>query len=146
MHSVTTSPTLLHLAQVLRWLKAESDEFGTGFYCNRDVIAECFRDGRACCLLEGTAVVAFGVYRVIKDESDILIFEVHPQHRGLGYGVALAKAMFSVISSHGARTVSVECIPPTSERFWRARGFADYVDALEHRGPNAGVRLRKVLT
>ena len=145
MHTVTTHPTTRHLEQTLRWLKAEEDDFGTGFYCNRDVIAECFEDGRACCVLAGESVVAFGVYRVFNDESEILIVEVRPEHRGLGYGLALAEKLFAVLASQGAKTVDVECIPATSERFWRARGFADYVDETQRRGPNAGVRLRKVL-
>jgi ribosomal protein S18 acetylase RimI-like enzyme len=123
---VLTTPTDEHLQETLRWLKEEEKTTGGGFYCNRRVISNAFKDSLLHCLLESKLVLAFIVLGIHGAESEISIIEVHPEHRGRGFGTLLVKHSVSYLKARGASTVDVECAPPESELFWRGRGFADH--------------------
>ena len=145
MSPVIIEPTEEHLVEVLGWLKVEEDTTGNGFYCNLSVISKCFSDGRARCLVEHGKVIAFGLYRLECDYSEIVIMEVHPKHRSRGLGVHLSKHLLALLQSLGAKSVHVQCSPVTSEPFWRKQGFIESITEQEGRSPYAPPELQRSL-
>jgi len=123
---VLAAPTKEHLQEILKWLKEEKQSTGEGFYCNRRVISKAFHEGRFHCLFGSELAVAFIVLDIYGNESEISILEVHPAHRGCGFGTLLVKHSISYLKERGVNIVDVECTPPQSESFWRGRGFTDY--------------------
>ena len=145
MNDAIIEPTLEHLEEVLRWLKEEEDATGSGFYCNRKVIARCFTEGRVRCILQDEKVIAFALHGVYGEESEIPIMEVHPKHRRSGHGRVLAEHTFRLLKALGANSVNVQCVPAASELFWRAQGFVEYIDEKNYQDPNDPTELQKSL-
>jgi GNAT superfamily N-acetyltransferase len=122
-----------HLQEVLVWLKAEREETGDGFYCNRNVIAQSFAVGEGLCAFAEEGIVGFAVFQMFTDGGDVQIVEVKPSARRRGLGSALLLAAVDVLCRQGAKYVDVECTSPEGEALCRRHGFGDYVDPRNHR-------------
>lgn len=88
-----------------------------GFRCNWDSAAKGWREGRSKihCLVVDGRVVGF------LDGTDII--EIHPEHRGRGYGRILADFMLASAWEEGRSVVEIEIAPSSAEPFWKRMGF-----------------------
>ncbi|WP_315923219.1 GNAT family N-acetyltransferase [Mesorhizobium sp. SP-1A] len=112
------------------WLKAERDETGEGFYCNRSVIKDAHDDGEMVALIENDVPVAFIAYGLTRNG----ILEVRPDRRGLGYGKALAQAALQREIDDDRRCIlDIECAPETSIPFWEKFGFRIYAERYAYK-------------
>lgn len=128
MIEIITQPTRSHRDQVLSWLRENRDE-GSHFYCNKEMIEQGFDEGFVHCVIDRDSAVAFVLFSLwrLSKASEIEIMEVHPAHRGRGYGTLLTKHIVNHLRSTGAKAAYLECSLSESESFWRAQGFITYV-------------------
>lgn len=117
-----------HFAEVLGWLKAEKEQGGPGFYCNRNVVEKSFASGDGLCAIAGGKIVGFAVFQMFTDGGDVHIIEVEPSARGKGVGSQLLLAMVEMLRGLGAKYVHVECTSAEGEALCRHHGFEVYVD------------------
>lgn len=122
-----------HYAEVLAWLKAEEEQGGTGFYCNRNVIEKSFASGEGLCAIADGKVIGFAVFQMYTDGGDIHIIEVEPLARGQGLGSQLLLAAIEALRGLGAKYVHVECTSAEGEALCRRYGFEDYIDPRNYR-------------
>jgi|ERR1039457_4943143 GNAT superfamily N-acetyltransferase len=75
------------LAAVEKWLRAEHEQTGEGFFCNWSVVAAAFKRKDVFVLAADDDIVGF----VVDAPSGPDIVEVRPDKRGMGYGRRLAE-------------------------------------------------------
>jgi len=122
-----------HFGEVLEWLKAEQEQGGTGFYCNRNVIEKSFASGAGLCAIAEGRIVGFAVFQMFADGGDVHIIEVEPSARGQGLGSRLLLAAVDALRRLGAKYVDVECTSADGEAICRCHGFEDYIDPRNYR-------------
>jgi hypothetical protein len=123
-----TDPTKAQLETVIRWLKKEHLEElhgESGFYCNRSMIRESFRDSEIKCIVKARSVIGFSTFRLGGNYSAIDILEIRSAHRRNGHGRLLATHMIQMLFQAGAPYIAIQCSPSSSEPFWRSLGFID---------------------
>jgi GNAT superfamily N-acetyltransferase len=118
------------LAAIDEWLRKERDETGDGFYCNWGIIVSSFEERELYVLRTDGYPVAF-----LSDQGATHnIAEVHPEHRGKGYGKRLATHMIALSREHGLSVIEIDCAPSTSVPFWRRMGFTPHLSRLGYGG------------
>lgn len=120
--------TRAQLETVVRWLKKEHlEELNgmSGFYCNRSIIRNSFRENRMKCLTIDRVLAGFATFHFSTSYSAIDIFEIRPGYRRNGYGKKFAGHLINMLLAQGAPYIAIECSPASSERFWRGLGFRD---------------------
>ena len=118
------------LAAIDEWLRKERDETGDGFYCNWGIIVSSFEERELYVLRTDGYPVAF-----LSDQGTTHnIAEVHPEHRGKGYGKRLATHMIALSREHGLSVIEIDCAPSTSVPFWRRMGFTPHLSRLGYGG------------
>lgn len=141
------------LAEVEVWLEAEEAEYQTanqawedggwegnqprrGFRCNWDTVKKGWREYDEkvdVLILDGSAIGFLA-------GTDIL--EIHPAHRGRGYGVLLADFMIKRAFDEGYSVVEIEIAPRAAEAFWVRQGFIpDHRDVRHRNGLYAHLEL-----
>jgi len=83
------------------------------------------------------AVTGFAVCRLVLEEAELLSIGILPERRGLGWGRALLRAVFSEARANGANTIVLEVAEGNvaAQSLYRALGFtsvgkrARYYDA-----------------
>lgn len=132
--------------EILEWLKAERDQGGAGFYCNRHIIEKSFASGEGLCAFVGGRIVGFAVFQMYADGGDVHIIEVEPLSRRLGLGSQLLLAAVEALRGLGANYVDVECTSLEGEALCRRHGFEDYVDPRNYRSEADNPLLRLYLS
>lgn len=132
-HSITPATEKL-LSEIETWLDAEEREYNSGerdvrgFRCNWDSTKTRWANGTDkvdVLLVDGKAVGFL---------NDMDILEIHPDHRGRGYGELLADFMLARAFEAGYSMVEIEMAPATSEPFWVKRmGFKPDHDDIQYR-------------
>ena len=117
--------TKAQLDTVIRWLRKEERGEMSGFYCNRSIIRNSFRNSEMKCILIGRVVVGFASFSLNTSNSAIDIFEIRSGYRKNGYGKKFASYLINMLFAQGAPLINIECSPHASERFWRDLGFVD---------------------
>lgn len=125
---LVVDPTRAQLATVMRWLKKEEFEDESGFYCNRSIIRNSFRNSEMKCLLIGRVVAGFAIYSLNTSYSAIDILEIRPGYRRKGYGRKFVGYLINMLFTQGASRIVIECAPHSSESFWRDLGFVEQKD------------------
>jgi GNAT superfamily N-acetyltransferase len=128
-------------AAVIEWLRAEYEANGSyeGFYCNQDQIVESFDEGNMYVVVEaGLGLVGF----VTEGYAGPDIVEVHPDHRGKGYGRQIAEWIIARARRRDDLVIELECSPETSLPFWEAMGFVKFRGGSLFSGPRARMILR----
>lgn len=122
------------LDQIENWLRQEEREYNEGhrevrgFLCNWQPDRWEKQEGLVHVLLVDGKPLGFLV--------GIDILEIHPDHRGRGYGKLLADFMLQREIDQGYAVVEIQIAPDTAEPFWvRGMGFiADYEDRQYRNG------------
>lgn len=115
--------TKKQLREILAWLKQEQLEAGEGFYCNREIIIESQQVGELYCAVVCSKVVGFVVLGRKSLRASIAILEVKPQCRNQGIGKTLAVSVIERLFADGVESITVSCVPASSEQYWRSLGF-----------------------
>lgn len=138
--------TARDLPELLGWLKAEREETGAGFYCNKSVIEKSFERGEGLCAVEIGNILGFAVIQMFSEGGDIHIIETHPSARRQRIGAQLLEEAITVLRGQGANYVDVECTSLEGEALCRRHGFEDYVDPRNYSSPDAPPQLRLYLS
>lgn len=95
----------------------EGDQPRRGFRCNWDTVKKGWLEyeQKVDVLVLDEAAIGFLA------GTDIL--EIHPAHRGRGYGVLLADFMIKRAFDEGYSVVEIEIAPRAAEAFWVRQGF-----------------------
>lgn len=99
-----------------------------GFRCNWDTVKKHWRGGFSTL----DVIVVDGSALGFLSGTDVL--EIHPGHRGLGYGKQLADKMIQRAVADNLSVLEIQIEPKSAERFWVNQGFIpDHAD-IHHRG------------
>jgi GNAT superfamily N-acetyltransferase len=126
------------LAAVEKWLRAEHEKTGEGFFCNWSVIAGAFKRKDLFVLAADGDIAGF-VVDAVKGPD---IVEVCPEKRGMGYGRRLAEWAITSAVDRGNSVIEGKCAPESSAPFWEKMGFT--VSQMR-RGFDGGLYAYKVL-
>ncbi len=145
---VTNDPTMAQLNQIEKWLIAEQNKSGEGFYCNWNVVQSAFQKKEMMTISHKKRTVGFVIWSISDKIAKIDIAEIKPNYRKKGAGRQLIEGLFTLFTTNNILVVDLQCAPPSSEGFWRNLGFSDFPDSSPrkneiHRRQN--VMLYKVL-
>lgn len=116
------------LDEIMNWLKCEYEEYGEGFWCNRNIIEHSFKEDKDLWVVRDDAkAVAF---QVGDYSPDIVCVRKDMQREGIGS--AFAQANYARAKTEGVTVISGECSPITSLPFWQAHGFELYGGSSRH--------------
>ena len=137
-------PTKSDFRQILAWLKNEQEAEGEGFYCNRNIIEDCFEDRRMVCGRLDGLPITFLTWSKGRRAVEILIMATLPGGRGTGLGSAFVRSVLPHLRDElGILVVELECTPPRSESFWRNHNFIDFPPG--RKSWRSGIQLYKSL-
>ncbi len=132
------------LAEIEAWLREEFElaETGRGFWCNMGIIESAADKGQLSIIRESDQGPVVGFSVVGSGGGCIDIIEVHPVHRGKGYGRLLAEHCIRAATTTGADEVEVLCEPASSIPFWQHLGFVAVESEFGTGSGPARMRLR----
>ena len=125
---IVKKPTEAHLKDLYRWLKAEQIASGEGFFCNWNIIESSFSEDKLYIVESGSRAVALLVKWQFSSNFGIDILTVEPRYRGSGIGRYLATGLIDEAKSENAEKISIQCMPTSSEAFWKSIGFTEDPD------------------
>ncbi len=113
------------LAEVGRWLKAEHERDGEGFWNNLNIIEGAHAKGRLFVLPDEVTDLPIGFIANGEDGPDVLA--VRTDRRGESVGRRLAQHMIQMFTDQDeVSVIELQCEPETSIPFWRKMGFTHY--------------------
>jgi GNAT superfamily N-acetyltransferase len=138
----TADPT--DLAEIEAWLREEFELAGTGrgFWCNMGIINSAADKGQLSIIREHKQGRVVGFSVVGSGGGSIDIIEVHPVHRGKGYGRLLVQHCIQAAKQAGADEVEVLCEPASSIPFWQYLGFVAVESEFGARSGPTQMKLR----
>jgi GNAT superfamily N-acetyltransferase len=148
-YQVTFSPTDNQVSEIEKWLIAERQKTGDGFYCNWNIIKSSFDNGELATISLNSKAIGFATWRLTTDKTArIEIAEVKPTHRKKGIGKILMTQLLNFLTDKGVCVVDLQCSPDTSEPVWKRLGFVEFPDSPENYNFNSGdnKKLYKILT
>ena len=124
---VSFNPTKKQLIEIEGWLLRERSQTGEGFYCNRRIIKNSFSKNEMATISKTSKTVGFAIWNNIADFSvTIDIAEIKPRYRKKGLGEELISRLIDYLISLNIYVAYLECMPESSEFFWRHLGFIDF--------------------
>lgn len=148
-YQVTFSPTDKQLSEIEKWLFAERQKTGDGFYCNWNIIKSSYDKNELATISLNNKTIGFATWRLTSDKTArIEIAEVKPIHRKKGIGKILTNHLLNFLTDKGVYVVDLQCSPYTSEPVWKRLGFVEFPDPPENYNFNSGEnkKLYKILT
>jgi hypothetical protein len=136
--TVIRNATKRDLAAVKKWLRAEYELKGEGFFCNWSIIDHAFKRKDLFVLDVVGDVLGF----VVDGRRGPDIVEVCPEKRGMGYGRYLAEWAISSAFKRGNSVFEGECAPVSSVPFWEKLGLTVVRSRI---GPGGGLYAYKIL-
>tara|TARA_R110002124_G_scaffold248646_1_gene413761 strand:+ start:123 stop:845 length:723 start_codon:yes stop_codon:yes gene_type:complete len=125
-YSIKTNPDKNELEFLKKWLSVEYKKYGTGFFCNWNIIKKSFSENRLIIFQEDKSPIGFIVWRKSKIYVDIDIMEIHPEKRKLGLGKIFYHILQNFFLDQEFKAFKLFCDPSESEIFWRKMGFIDF--------------------
>ncbi|CAM4300693.1 GNAT family N-acetyltransferase [Cytophagaceae bacterium 50C-KIRBA] len=130
---VTFSPTDKQVGEIEKWLIAERQKTGDGFYCNWNIIKSSFDKNELATISLKNKTIGFATWRLTTDKTArIEITEVKPTHRKKGIGKKLTTHLLNFLKDKGVCVVDLQCSPDTSEPVWKRLGFVEFPDPPEN--------------
>ena len=146
---VTFSPTDKQVDEIEKWLIAERQKTGDGFYCNLDSIKSSFDNNKLATISLNNITIGFATWRLTTDKTArIEIAEVRPTHRKKGIGKNLITQLLNFLKEKGVCLVDLQSSPDTSELVWKRLGFVEFPDQPGNCNFNSddNKKLYKILT
>jgi len=138
-YQVTFSPTDKQVEEIEKWLIAERQKTGDGFYCNWNIIKSSFDKNELATISLNNKTIGFATWRLTTDKTArIEIVEVKPTHRKKGIGKKLTSQLLNFLKNKGVFVVDLQCSPDTSEPIWKRLGFMEFPDPPENYNFNFG--------
>ncbi len=115
------------LIEIEGWLLKERSQTGEGFYCNWQIIKKSFSNNEMATISKNSKTVGFVIWN---NNADFLvtidIAEIKPRYRKKVLGGELILSIINYLISLKIYLIDVECVPGSSEPFWRHMGFTDF--------------------
>lgn len=128
-YRVTFSPADREVGETEKWLIAERQKTGDGFYPNGDFIKNSFAHNELATISIKDNAIGFATWRLTTDKTArIGIAEVKPTHLKKGIGETLTTQLLNFLADKGICVVDLQCSPETSEPVWRRLGFVEFPD------------------
>lgn len=128
-YQVTFSPTDKQVGEIKKWLIAERQKTGEGFYCNWSNIKSSFDKNELATISLNNKTIGFATWRLTTDKTArIEIAEVKPTHRKKGIGKKLTTELLNFLKEKNVYVVDLQCSPETSEPVWKRLGFVEFPD------------------
>lgn len=138
-YQVTFSPTDKQVGEIEKWLIAERQKTGDGFYCNWKIIKSSFDKNELATISLNNKTIGFATWRLTTNKTArIEIAEVKPTHRKKGIGKILTTQLINFLTEKGVRVVELQCSSKTSEPVWKRLGFVEFPDPPEKYNFNSG--------
>lgn len=125
------NPRMGRLEQITTWLREESENHGTGFYCNISIINKAFKDREAFCITVNNVAIGFCIFTIHGFTATIDIAEICPAYRGTGAGRFLVENSLKALASRRVQVVDLQCEPKKSENFWRHMRFTSIPERVD---------------
>jgi len=120
-------PTQKDINEIEEWLCAEYKATKKGFYTDRDVLDQSFRDKTLIVLKADKKVVSFIAWKCYTANTAMIsITETHPDLRRKGFIRILLDALISMLQKSGISVVNLKCISKESETVWKQLGFSEF--------------------
>jgi GNAT superfamily N-acetyltransferase len=124
--SISFTLTKQELDEIEKWLIEERDNTGDGFYCNWTIIENFYARKELAIISVNDHPVGFACWRKTSTFSgQINIFEIKPDFRGQGLGTYFTNKLLEYFVDKTMYALDVQCVPETSESFWRRFDFID---------------------
>jgi ribosomal protein S18 acetylase RimI-like enzyme len=124
--TISHTPTQDQIEEIKAWLIEEQNNSGEGFYCNWSIIASFYKRWNFSVISTNNKTIGFACWRNTSDLSgQINIFEIHPDFRRRGVGLYFTEKLLSHFVEKNVYVIDLQCVPSTSEIFWRYLGFTD---------------------
>lgn len=131
-YQVTFSPTKKQVGEIEKWLIAEQQKTGDGFYCNWSVIKSSFDKNELVTISSNDKTIGFATWRLTTNKTArIEVMEVRPTDRKKGIGKILVTQLLNFLRDKGVHVVDLQCSPNTSEPVWKRLGFVEFPDSPE---------------
>jgi predicted GNAT family acetyltransferase len=132
-YQVNFSPTEKQVAEIEKWLNAEIQKTGDGFYCEWKIIKSSFDKNELATISLNNKPIGFATWQLTtKKTARIEITEVKPSHRKKGIGKKLITQLLNFLKDKGVYVVDLQCSPDTSEPIWKRLGFVEFPDPPEN--------------
>lgn len=93
---VNYHPNLSQLQNLENWLKEEQQRFNQGFYCNWQIIQDCYTKSRLILFSDDSNIVGFLAWSSYSNYVNIDLMEIHPAYRGNGIG----STFYGIVERH----------------------------------------------
>jgi len=132
-YQVTFSPTDKQVSEIEKWLIAERQKTGEGFYCNWNIIKSSFGKNELATILLNNKTIGFATWGLTTNKTArIEIIEIKPTHRKKGIGKKLTTQLLNFLIDKDVCVVDLQCSPETSEPVWKRLGFVEFPDQPEN--------------
>lgn len=148
-YQITFSPTDKQIGEIEKWLIAEKQKTGDGFYCNWNIIKSSFDNNELATISINNKTIGFATWRLTTGRTArIEIAEVKPTHRKKGVGKKLTEQLLKFLKDKGVCIVDLQCSPSVSEPIWKRLGFVEFPDPPKNYKFNSGdnKKLYKILS
>lgn len=136
---ISFTPLDKDILEIERWLLAENEKTGKGFYCNLSSIKSSYGKNELVIISSNDKPIGFATWRHITEKTaEIVIAEVELNYRGKGIGKKLVTELLKFLNDKGIWVVHLQCAPEESEPIWKALGFLEFPDPLENYNFNTG--------
>lgn len=149
IYQVTFSPTDKQVSEIEKWLIAERQKTGEGFYCNWNIIKSSFDNSELATISLNNKTIGFVTWRLTTNKTArIEIAEIKPTHRKKGIGKILTTRLLNFLTKKGVCVIDLQCLTDTSEHVWKRLGFVEFPDPPCNYNFNSGdnKKLYKILT
>jgi len=120
-------PTQNDINDIEQWLEAEYKKSRSGFYTDRDVLEQSFRDKTLIILKMNGKAVSFIAWKCYAEHTaKISIAETHPDFRRKGFARILLNALISCFQKNDIHVIDLQTNSDQSETTWKHLGFTEF--------------------
>lgn len=131
---IILKPTQNDTNEAEEWLEAEYKATRKGFYTDRDVLDQSFRDKTLILLKMRGKVVSFIAWKYyVENTAKISIAETHPDFRKKGLSRMLLDALIRTFQKKGILAIDLQSISIESETAWKHLGFTEFPEDKKDR-------------
>lgn len=131
MIQVITKNKSNYINEIKAWLIDEYKLYSTGFYVNWSSIESSHQSKKIAYLKLKNEIIGFITWLDFNLEIHINIIEIKIGYRLNGYGKIFINEMLEFFKLKGFYSVSLQCAPIESKKFWLKLGFLSFEKSLD---------------